>query len=377
MGGRNRGMGGTAGMRVSLPARSGYAASIREPPPMSSALPHSSDPLATLWRPTVLMSVMLGGEALAAILALAPNGGGERLVHFGLASLGVQWVVLSTLCALFLLRRWLAALPPLRLAWLCLALFLTMSVLVASAAWSVLEASGNTEGTPRAPFVLRMLAMAVVVGLIGLLTYQNYWRSRQLAVRAKQLELEALQARIRPHFLFNTLNTGAALVHARPDEAERVLLDLADLFRSALRGPELIPLAEELALTRRYLEIEALRFGPRLQLSWQVPDALPNVRVPSLSIQPLAENAIRHGIERLPQSGRLEIDVDVTDSGITVTVANDLPASPGDSRGHAVGLASARERVLAMTGQRGRIDANIEDGRFVARMRLPSAAATP
>lgn len=107
-------------------------------------------------------------------------------------------------------------------------------------------------------FVLRILALAVVVGLIGLLTYQNYWRSRQLAVRAKQLELEALQARIRPHFLFNTLNTGAALVHAQPDAAERVLLDLADLFRSALRGPQLIPLAEELALAHRYLEIEQL-----------------------------------------------------------------------------------------------------------------------
>ena len=330
-------------------------------------------PLAALWRPPALMGVVLGGEALAAILALAPTQSGDRLVHFGLASLGIQWVALATLCALFLLRRPLERLPSSRLAWACLAMFLVMSLLVGAAAWGVLLLTGNAEGS-RQLFMLRMLAMAVVVGLIGLLTYQNYWRSRQLAVRAKQLELEALRARIRPHFLFNTLNTGAALVHARPDEAERVLLDLADLFRSALRGQELIPLAEELALTRRYLEIEALRFGSRLQLSWNVPDTLPDARVPSLSIQPLAENAIRHGIERLPEGGRLEVSVQASEDGIEVTVANDLPASTSDSRGHAVGLASARERVLAMPGNLGRIDAGIEGGRFVARMRLPFQA---
>src|SRR5690606_11628475 len=106
------------------------------------------------------------------------------------------------------------------------------------------------------------------------------------AVRAKQAELEALQARIRPHFLFNTLNTGAALVHARPGEAERLLLGLSDLFRAALAGPGELPLEDELGLARRYLEIEALRFGPRLQVNWQLPAPLPEVWVPTLSIQP-------------------------------------------------------------------------------------------
>ena len=319
----------------------------------------------------IFLGVMLGGEALAAILALAPAGNGDRLVQFGLASLGIQWVALGTLCALYLLRRRLDRLPPMRLAWVCLGLFLAMSLLVSMAAWSVLAVGGLGDGS-RGAFVLRTLAIALVVGLIGLVSYQNYWRSRRLAVRAKQLELEALQARIRPHFLFNTLNTGAALVHARPDEAERVLLDLADLFRSALRGPQLIPLAEELALTRRYLEIEALRFGPRLQLTWDVPETLPEVPVPSLSIQPLAENAIRHGIERLPSGGRLEVAVRPGKDAIEIVITNDLPAVESGHKGHAVGLASARERVQAMTGGRGRIDASVEDGRYVARMHLPA-----
>lgn len=331
----------------------------------------STQPLSALWRPSALMTVLLGGEALALILALAPAQPTEgRLVQFGLASLGIQWVALGTLCALYLLRHRLVRWPPKRIAWLCLALLLAMTALVSAAAWGVLSMAGEWP-LPRWAFVMRMLALALVVGLIGLLTFQNYWEARRLAVRAKQLELEALQARIRPHFLFNTLNTGAALVHARPDEAERVLLDLADLFRSALRGPQRIPLREELDLTRRYLEIEQLRFGERLRLQWDVPDDLPEVLAPSLSIQPLAENAIRHGIERRPSGGALDIEVRQLASSVQVTVRNDLPEAGAPTRGHAVGLASARERVDALTRGLGKIESGVEEGRYTARMTLP------
>ena len=331
--------------------------------------PHQ--PLDALWRPNSLLVIVLAGQALALILTLAPARPTEdRLVQFGLASLGIQWVALTTLCVLYLLRRRLARWPPKRIVWLCLAILLAMTTLVALAAWNLLDQAAAI-GMQRKWFVMRMLALALVVGLIGLLTFQNYWEARRLAVRAKQLELEALQARIRPHFLFNTLNTGAALVHARPDEAERVLLDLADLFRSALRGPQRIPLREELDLTRRYLEIEQLRFGERLRLQWDVPDDLPEVLAPSLSIQPLAENAIRHGIERRPSGGALDIEVRQLASSVQVTVRNDLPEAGTPTRGHAVGLASARERVDALTRGLGKIESGVEDGRYTARMTLP------
>ena len=317
------------------------------------------------------MAVILAGEALGLLLALAPGTDGW-LVRFGLASLGIQWIAVGTLCALFLLRHPLARLPAMALAWACLGLLLAMTLLVASAAWELLGMT-TAPGIGRASFVLRMLALALVVGLLGLVTYQNYWRARQLAVRAKQLELEALQARIRPHFLFNTLNTGAALVHARPADAERLLLDLADLFRCALRGPQQIPLAEELALTRRYLEIEALRFGDRLRLGWDIPETMPEVLVPSLSIQPLAENAIRHGIERRPDGGAVEVAVRVFGDRVEVTVTNDMPGTAGGGGGHAVGLASARERVHALTDGRGRVESRVEAGRYIASVHLPLA----
>ena len=326
-------------------------------------------PLDALWRPTALMAVILAGEALALVLALAPGTDGW-LVRLGLASLAIQWIAVGTLCALFLLRHGLARLRAMQLAWACLGLLLAMTLLVAGAAWELLGMTMDTS-VGRTSFVLRMLALAFVVGLMALLIYQNYWQTRQLAVRAKQLELEALQARIRPHFLFNTLNTGAALVHARPADAERLLLDLADLFRCALRGPRQIPLAEELALTRRYLEIEALRFGDRLRLNWEIPETMPEVLVPSLSIQPLAENAIRHGIERRPEGGAVDVAVRLFGDRVEITVANDMPGIAGGGGGHAVGLASARERVRAFSDGRGDVETRLLDGRHIATMTLP------
>lgn len=326
-----------------------------------------------LWRPAALMAAILGAEALALILALAPaQPTGGRLVLFGLASLGVQWVTLGTLALLWALRGTLARRSPPALAWCGLGFLLAMTLLVALVAWELLAMPGGF-GQPRWVFVSRMLALGLVVGLIGLVGFQNYWEARRLVLRTKQLELEALHARIRPHFLFNTLNTGAALVHGRPADAERVLLDLADLFRSALRGPQLIPLADELELARRYLEIEALRFGERLRIEWGVAEPLPEVAVPSLSIQPLVENAIRHGIERRTGGGRIDVSVANFPRHVEITVRNDLPEGAPATPGHSLGLASARERVDALTQGLGRVETGVEDGRFVARMRIPHA----
>ncbi|MFT3669125.1 MAG: histidine kinase [Pseudoxanthomonas sp.] len=327
-------------------------------------------PLDVLFQAPVLIAVLMAGEALALIMALASDATG-RLIQFGLASLGIQWVSLATLCILYLLRRQLARLPPPYLAWLCLAFLLCMTTLVASAAWSVFEMSTNAmEG--RTTFVLRMLAIAAIVGLLMLLTYQNYWNARQLAIRAKQLELEALQARIRPHFLFNTLNTGAALVHQRPEEAERLLLDLSDLFRAALAGPREISLADELSLVRRYLEIESLRFGNRLRVEWRLPESLPALVVPALSIQPLVENAIRHGVEPAAGGGDVSVEVACGEGFVQITVANGLPTAPvRPTAGHQVGLSSVRARIQAMTQGRGSVETQAKDGRYTAVLRLP------
>ncbi|MCF7222352.1 sensor histidine kinase [Marilutibacter chinensis] len=329
-------------------------------------------PLDALWQPPVLISVLLAGECLASVLALAPGISANRWVYFGLASLLIQWISLLTLLALYLLRGRLATRPPLQLAWIATGLLLVNTWLVSGAARLGLGPDWPLDEDGWWGLTLRFTGIVLAVTLLGLAAFQNHWRTRQMAIRAKQAELEALQARIRPHFLFNTLNTGAALVHQRPEAVEHLLLDLSDLFRAALAGPQQIALEDELGLARRYLEIEALRFRDRLRVVWKLPKALPDVTVPALTIQPLVENAIRHGIERLPKGGEIEIAVTTSPERVIVRITNPLPGidAPGNP-GHRVGLNAAQERVEALTGGRGSVTTQREGGLYVATIRLP------
>jgi len=329
-------------------------------------------PLEALWQPGALIWIVLAGQGLALVLTMAPGAYADRLIYFGLISLIVQWVSLLAVGGLYLLRRPLARVRPQWVAYVALALLLMSACLMGVATWLVLRQSGSAESESWPSFLFRFIAIALTVGLLALAAFQNHWRVRQLAVRAKQSELEALQARIRPHFLFNTLNTGAALVHQRPEAAEQLLLDLADLFRAALAGPREIPLEEELSLARRYLEIEALRFGDRLKVQWHLPAEMPTVTVPTLSIQPLVENAIRHGVEPSRTGGSVDITVSEDDGTTCVCVRNSLPAGGAAvSNGHRVGLISARARVQAMTQGRGSVETSIEGDTYIAMLTIP------
>jgi len=332
----------------------------------------SPAPLDVVWQAPALIWVVIAGEGVAAMLAIAQPAPVERWVYFGLASLAIQWTLLLTLGCLYLMRRPLATARPLSIACLALAMLLISSWLVYLVTTILPGALWSTGTTASDRLFLQVTGIALCVGLLGLAAFYNHWRATQLAVRAKQSELEALQARIQPHFLFNTLNTGIALVHQRPGEAERLLLDLSDLFRAALAGPREIALAEELALARRYLEIEGLRFGPRLQVRWQIPDELPEITVPALSVQPLVENAIRHGVEPSASGGAIDISIGRQGRMLRIAVGNDLPATPARAtNGHRVGLSSVRARILAMTGGLGRVETLEADGRYTAIIHLP------
>jgi two-component system sensor histidine kinase AlgZ len=341
---------------------------------MPSSHPPNSTPLDALWQAKVLMWVVLAGEGVAVVLALAPRSQGDGWIHFALTSMAIQWISLLTLAGLYLLRRPLNPLRPQFVAYVALGLLLVSTWLVTGLAWLLLRDLWSMTQGGWQSLLLRLSGIALTVGLLGLAAFLNHWRARQLAVRAMQSELEALQARIRPHFLFNTLNTGAALVHQRPADAEQLLLDLADLFRAALAGPREIPLEDELALTRRYLEIESLRFGKRLQVEWELPNRIPDVSTPTLSLQPLVENAIRHGVEPSAEGGRIEISVRAESDMLHVTVRNSLPTNPTRATtGHQVGLSSVRARIEALTQGKGRVDTSSAEGFYTASIVLPLA----
>ena len=345
---------------------------INSPDPVSMHESQSSSPLDALWQTSVVVWVILGGLGLAVVLALARGVDGDPLIYFGLTSLAVQWVLMLTLGALYVMRRPLAGMRPQWVAYLALGLLLMNTWAVTGMAWWLMREAWPMTTYHWQVLAMRLTGVVLTVGLLGLAAFQNYWRARQLAVRAKQAELESLQARMRPHFLFNTLNTAVALVRRQPEEVERLLLDLADLFRAALAGPRQISLEDELALARRYLEIEALRFGDRLSVQWQLPQVIPSVMVPALSIQPLVENAIRHGVEQLPGGGDVEIAVSTASGNVVVRISNPVALTGTHAhQGHRVGLNASQVRIGALTDGRGSVQTHVVDGRYVATVRLP------
>ena len=194
-------------------------------------------------------------------------------------------------------------------------------------------------------FIARNLAIAGIVTLIALRYFyiQHQWQQN---IKAEtEARLQALQARIHPHFLFNTLNTIASLIRSQPDPAEQAVLDLADLLRSALTDRVSASLAEEIELTRRYLAIERLRIGERLQVDWRLDDDLPlDTPLPPLLLQPLVENAIRHGIQRLPAGGILAIHIKRQARALHVTITNPRPPEPAKP-GHGTAQANIRQRL--------------------------------
>lgn len=337
--------------------------------PPSTSPEASATPLEALWQAPMIIRVLLAGECFAVILTLAPEHSDNRWIYFGLISLMIQWVLLSTLGGLYLARRKLSDLSPNLIAYIALIALVLASSLVCAACWLVLRDLWSLDNSHWYGVLFRFVGITLIFGLLGLAAFQNHWHAQQLAVHAKQAELDALQARIQPHFLFNTLNTGVALVHQQPEKVEQLLLDLADLFRAALTGSKQISLQEELELTRRYVEIEQLRFGSRLRLSWLLPSLPPDLWVPALSIQPLVENAIHHGVEPSARPCTLRVAVEYDARRILVIVENDLPDPPASThRGHKVGLQAARTRVQAMGGN---IVTETEDGQFRATLSLP------
>jgi len=160
--------------------------------------------------------------------------------------------------------------------------------------------------------------------------------------------LAELQSRIRPHFLFNTLNTALALVRLDPEKAEGVLEDLAELFRVAIADTsESVSLGEEVDLARRYLDIEQIRFGNRLHVSWELDAQAASARVPPLLLQPLVENAVRHGVEPSPEGGVIRVKTKVKLGRAVLSIANSVPTEPSKP-GHGMALKNVRERLRLM-----------------------------
>jgi two-component system, LytTR family, sensor histidine kinase AlgZ len=181
-----------------------------------------------------------------------------------------------------------------------------------------------------------------------------------------------LTARIRPHFLFNSLNAVLSLIRDDPRRAESALEGLADLYRVLMRDPrDLVPLSDEIALCRQYLELERLRLGERLRVVWEIAAVPEDARIPPLMLQPLLENAVYHGIEPAAEGGELHIRFARAADALRIELENPLPVAPRTAGGNQMAVANIRERLMLHYDLDARLLTEERDGAFHVTIQLP------
>lgn len=296
---------------------------------------------------TVVRLVMLA-QAIAIVLALVPGTHDDFWSRLGFISLFLHWILLLLAAVLCWFRRPLSKVKPSLLGYLVLLILLLLTFAVSNVAYRWLP---NTDLSLPA-FLLQTMLMALILGGIGVLMFSLYVQHSWRLDAQSRAEFDALQARIQPHFLFNSLNTAAELIHTDPYAAETALLDLSSLFRAAMQAGAAVSLQDELHLGQQYLALERWRLGERLQLDWQVPSELPAVQLPCLTIQPLLENAIRHGIEPNATAGWLRVTVLEHQQTVTILVENSLGAEKSHHTGHGMALENIRRRLELLFAER-------------------------
>jgi len=245
-------------------------------------------------------------------------------------------------------------------------------VLLGAACGALGWALGLVSGVAEPLATVGAACAASGAGLALVMALWLQWRAQAWQPAQASARLAELQSRIRPHFLFNTLNTALSLVRADPVRAEGVLEDLAELFRAALSEDNgaVVTLAAEVELAQRYLAIEQIRFGERLHVSWDLDPAADAARLPPLLLQPLVENAVRHGVEPAEQGGQLRIRTRVKNGHAVITLTNSVPDAPSQP-GNGMALRNVRERLRLMHDVASQFEVSRAPGVYRVQMVVP------
>ena len=323
---------------------------------------------------TVLVIVVIC-ELTALLLALARNSAALGFwSDLGLTSMFLLWIALCGAGLLCVLRNYLARQSVAVSAALVITITVGLVLLVSAVAYYF----GSSELFPddHWTFLARNAGITFVVTALALRYFYvtHEWRHNvELQATAR---VHALQARIRPHFLFNSMNTIAALTRSNPARAEEAVQDLADLFRANLNEKNnQISLAEEIDVARTYQRMEQLRLGERLRVDWKIESLPTDALVPGLTLQPLLENAIYHGIEPRPEGGVVTVTGEFNKGMITIVVKNPVPAANLTMRdGNRLALANIKERLDLMYGERATVKAGRFDDQYIVTLRFPFTA---
>lgn len=278
-------------------------------------------------------------------------------------SAALQPVLLATMLVLFVAHRRLARLPYWQGVLVVLLLVLALTALLHHAA-------GALFGENIAPSLIRMWFFSLVVAGM-LLAYFNL-RSRALSPAVTEARLQALQARIRPHFLFNCINAVLSLIRSDPKRAETALEDLADLFRVLMAdNRQLVPLEGELALCRQYLALETLRLGERLQIRWNVDPSAHAALLPPLLLQPLLENAVYHGIEPAHEGGEIVLDILRMGNEVHLILSNPYRRDGQHHSGNKMALSNIRERLALHFDAEGQLKTRVSEQQYQVHIVIP------
>ena len=314
--------------------------------------------LGIMLRSLVVVNLLLGAAAVmrAPRLAAAP-------FEFVLLAAFTEPVLIASLFALCGARRLLHALGYPR----SIAAVAAFELAVSWAAWrGVGSLFPDYAGVPFPRIgALVLFATGVTLAYFDL-------RARALVPAIADARIQALQARIRPHFLYNSINAVISLIRSEPRRAERALEDMADLFRVLMsENRTLAPISEEVELARQYLAIESLRLGERLRVSWRI-DAMPgDALVPPLVLQPLVENAVYHGIEPSPEGGEVSIEVRRDGPQLVMTLVNPVPAGSRSPAGNRMAIANIRERLQLHFDAEASMKSEVDDGSYRVTIRMP------
>jgi two-component system sensor histidine kinase AlgZ len=311
----------------------------------------------------VVLRAVLFVEVCAGVgVAFAARDGVDWVIRLALVTGGALPGALAWLLLACLTKRLLARLTP--------AIQYTLAVLLGAVSGiygcALLGWTGLVVGPPwvASAFSGALLSALLVAALV--------MRSKGQMPAHTSARLAEVQSRIRPHFLFNTLNSAIALVRAEPSKAESLLEDLSDLFRHALVDQgESVTVDDEIALAQRYLAIEQVRFGERLQVEWSLDPMAGQARLPPLLLQPLVENAVRHGVEPSEAGATVRISTRRRGSVVLIKVTNTVPAGAG-APGHGVALDNVRERLRLLHDVQGQFRSGLVDGVYQVRIELPA-----
>lgn len=286
--------------------------------------------------------------------------------RLGVLSILIQWIVLSSAGCLCPMRPWLKDRSPFVAGFVSYLLVLVITLAYSAAG---LWALGGEE-----EFADGLLTNLMLAGVLAGIVLRYFYLQQQLRNQQQaelQARIQALQARIRPHFLFNSMNSIASLIDFDPVSAEKMVVDLSELFRASLKDPGLIPIEKELELCQRFVAIEQMRIGDRLQVEWNV-QSCDGCEIPSLMLQPLIENAIYHGIQPLPNGGVVTIDCVCKNEVCHIEVKNPLgDNSQSSNKGNGLALDNIRHRLNAHYGTHAFLKALVGDDSYQVNLQFP------